>query len=436
MIDMSFLRREVRRSLPEGVTRVLAAVSGGADSVALLRALEAESLAVGVAHVNFGLRGEASDGDENFVRHLCAELGVPLYVRQVDVARRMQGAGESVEMACRSLRYDFFDELCREHGYQRIVVAHNADDNVETMLLNMLRGTGVTGVAAMSTDNGRLWRPLLAVSGSDLRGWLDSCGYAYRIDATNLESDYRRNFLRNEVIPMLESRWAGARGALEHTRRNMEGVAKVYKRVMERVSGQGQWLDYEAAEECGDLRSAVYEFVKRFGGSETQADEITDVIRRREILGHDRRVWQTHDYLLSAERDGLEAIPSDVSGAWRLTGEPLVMDAVLAAEIKANKDENLAYLPYDPDSYNVRPIAEGDRLRLFGGGSVRVFKLLRDSGLRFSERRVQCVVENRTTGRIVWVPGLKRAADDLVNLEVYGAQVWRCHINCPLNLHK
>ena len=154
-----------------------------------------------VAHCNFGLRGSESDGDELFVREWCRDTGTECFVRRFDTAGYSRTQGVSIEMAARELRYAWFRELCEEHGFETVAVAHNADDNAETLILNLLRGTGIRGIRGMGGREGVL-RPLLGTSRSDIRKWMSEHGRRWREDSTNSDSTYRRNLIRNEVFPL------------------------------------------------------------------------------------------------------------------------------------------------------------------------------------------------------------------------------------------
>jgi len=184
--------------------QVVCALSGGADSVALLHCLlalrEDLQITVSAAHYNHCLRGEASDLDEAFVRRLCASLHVPLVVERGDVAAHAAEHGQSVEEAARQLRYDF---LFRQPGV--IAVAHHGDDQVETVLLNLLRGTGLKGLCAMSPRQERVVRPLLTVTRQEIRDYLTERELSWREDATNDGDDALRNRLRHHVLPLLQA---------------------------------------------------------------------------------------------------------------------------------------------------------------------------------------------------------------------------------------
>ena len=184
-------------------SRVLVALSGGPDSVALLCLLQELGYDVAAAHCNFRLRGEESEGDERFVRELCRRRGVELHVTAFDTADEAARRGVSIEMAARDLRYAYFNRLVEEEGYDVIAVAHHRDDNVETLLLNLLRGTGVKGLTGMRYVHGRVVRPLLDVGRQDLLDYLSQMGQTYVTDHTNLETLYKRNKIRRQLLPLM-----------------------------------------------------------------------------------------------------------------------------------------------------------------------------------------------------------------------------------------
>ena len=198
----------------------LLAVSGGMDSMCLLdlfsKTLPAADYAV--AHCNFSLRGEESDGDQALVEARAAELGVRLFVNCFDTEAYAREKGISIEMAARDLRYAWFGQLCSEHGFDVLAVAHNANDNAETLMLNLLRGTGLNGLHGMaqvadvavsdksldSPEGPVLFRPLLEFTRKQIEGYVFAHKVPYRHDSSNFESDYKRNRIRNEVFPVFE----------------------------------------------------------------------------------------------------------------------------------------------------------------------------------------------------------------------------------------
>ena len=202
---MKFIRRKIQscKSLA-GVKRVLVAVSGGPDSVVLLDALHREGFFVVIAHCNFHLRGEDSDLDAEFVKGLANKYQAPYCQINFDTEREAKERGVSIEMAARDLRYEWFDQMAEEWQCERIAVAHNANDAVETFFLNLTRGSGLQGLSGMAELRGKIVRPLLNVSRKQIMDYIAEYELQYRIDATNLETIYTRNKIRHNVIPQLE----------------------------------------------------------------------------------------------------------------------------------------------------------------------------------------------------------------------------------------
>lgn len=229
--------------LPDMPQRLLAGVSGGADSVALLRLLLARGARVQAVHVNHGLRGESSDGDEAFVRTLCEKLSVPLWVYR---AEPPEAPGEDW---ARRVRYDFFRKAMSESGCEALALAHHRDDQAETVLLHLLRGAGLTGLSGMARDRTlkgmRIVRPLLGFERRELREALESCGQGWREDESNADCRYLRNAVRHELLPLMERLAPGAAGrvagAAELLRSEEEGLQDAADAFL-RSHGGDNWL--------------------------------------------------------------------------------------------------------------------------------------------------------------------------------------------------
>lgn len=182
---------------------ILLAVSGGIDSMYM--ANKAPELFPGasfaIAHCNFALREEA-DADEAFVRDWAESRCIPFHSTKFDTAAYSAEHGISIEMAARELRYGWFFKLLGECGYEAVAVAHNANDNAETMMLNLLRGTGIRGMRGILPDTGKVLRPLLTITRDEITRWMKENGQSWREDCTNSENIYRRNRIRNEIFPV------------------------------------------------------------------------------------------------------------------------------------------------------------------------------------------------------------------------------------------
>ena len=190
---------EQHRLLPERA-RIIVALSGGADSVALLDIMVRSDYACIAAHANFHLRGEESDRDAAFAHQMCRELGIPFYKKDLYAADYAEREGLSIEMAAREMRYHWFEQLRQEQQAVAIAVAHHRDDSVETVLLNLIRGTGIRGLTGIKPKNGFVVRPLLCADRETVLEYIEQRHLTYVTDRSNLLNEYRRNKIRLDEI--------------------------------------------------------------------------------------------------------------------------------------------------------------------------------------------------------------------------------------------
>lgn len=183
--------------------KILLTVSGGVDSMVMMHLFVEAGYNVGVAHCNFGLRGQESEEDEVLVAEQAAKLGIPCYNQRFATKEEMAITGESVQMAARRLRYAWFSTLCTDEGYDTIAVAHHADDSIETFFINLLRGTGLKGLTGISMINGRIIRPLLFASRHEINDYAKAHKIPFREDSSNRSTKYLRNKIRIGIVPRL-----------------------------------------------------------------------------------------------------------------------------------------------------------------------------------------------------------------------------------------
>lgn len=210
--------------------KILVALSGGADSVALLRLLLALGYTCEAAHCNFHLRGQESERDEMFVRQLCREQQVPLHVIHFDTEKEAKERHISIEMAARELRYDWFEKIREECSAATIAVAHHQDDSVETFLLNLIRGTGINGLRGIHPKNGYITRPLLCLDRKQVIDYLKDIGQDYVTDSTNLQDEYTRNKIRLNLLPMMQEINPSVKESILSTAEHLDDAAIIYKK--------------------------------------------------------------------------------------------------------------------------------------------------------------------------------------------------------------
>ena len=218
--------------------RLILALSGGIDSMVLADLLLKTKVDFVVAHCNFHLRGKESDGDEQFVREFAERNDVQCFVKHFDTEKYAEEKGVSIEMAARELRYAWFEELRQQLGYNKIAVAHHADDQAETFFINLLRGAGLRGMKGMQPENGMIIRPLLWASREQIRQYAVENQIVWREDHTNAESVYLRNKIRNRLLPAFDELQSEARQGLYKSLEHLASENELYRELLKEKLAQ------------------------------------------------------------------------------------------------------------------------------------------------------------------------------------------------------
>lgn len=294
---------ESEKLLPEN-SPVGVGLSGGADSVALLHVLVRLGYRCIALHCNFHLRGEESDRDERFSRELAESLDVPFFSIDFDTVAYAEKNRLSIEMAARELRYRWFEEKRIELGMQAIAVAHHRDDSVETVLLNLIRGTGIRGLSGIRPRNGAVVRPLLATDREMILQWLAQENYSYITDSTNLSDLYTRNFIRLRVLPLLEEIQPAVRQTLARSAENLSEVETIYLSFVDEAI-RSLFADEEriAIDKLLALpapKTVLYELLKRYGFNRVVAQEVY-----RSLTGESGKMFYSPDYRVVKDRNYL-----------------------------------------------------------------------------------------------------------------------------------
>lgn len=251
--------------------KVIVTCSGGADSIFLLHILNKLGFECVVAHCNFHLRGEESDRDENFVREFCKKKGLTLLVEHFDTKQFAAENKLSIEMAARELRYNWFEKIRAEYNAGAIAVAHHSDDSIETILLNLLRGTGLKGICGIRPRNGFIVRPLLCVNRKEIEDYLTENGIGYITDSTNLENEYTRNKIRNIVMPILREINPQIDSVMLSNAENFAAAETIYKVVIEKekssavtITDDSYIVDLKVVNKFSEPFTLLYECLKDF----------------------------------------------------------------------------------------------------------------------------------------------------------------------------
>lgn len=293
-----------QKSLFERCDKVLVALSGGADSVALLRVLDALGYQCECAHCNFHLRGEESNRDETFVQQLCQKFDIPLHVTHFDTTDYARTHRISIEMAARELRYQWFETLRQSIGAKVIAVAHHRDDSVETFLLNLIRGTGINGMKGIAPKNGYVVRPLLQESRENILDYLQHLNQEYVTDSTNLQDEYMRNKIRLNLLPLMKELNPSVSESIAATTERLSDAALIYNKeremAIQRVMKGEKVISISALLDETAPSSLLFELLHPYGFNSSQIKDIY-----QSLFGQSGRRFHSSQWEVLRDRDSL-----------------------------------------------------------------------------------------------------------------------------------
>ena len=398
--------------------KYLVALSGGADSVFLTHVLHRLGYAIDAAHCNFHLRGEESDRDEAFCKNLCERLGIALHIVHFDTKTYADLHKVSIEMAARDLRYNYFEQLRKDIGADGICVAHHMEDSVETILLNIIRGTGLNGLTGISPRNGYILRPMLNVTRKEIELYLDACGEEYVTDSTNLEAVALRNKIRLEVMPLLKIINPSV----------CEDIAKMSVRLTEASKVMDAAMQNAANRVCNDNiidtgkllnevspEMVLFHILSPYGFQPAQIENISSSLTCLKTGS----TWKSDSHELLFNRGSLiiEKINNPETREYKIpeTGTYNLGDGLRISVKMVDVDDNFVVpktsntVAVDAEKVRfpltIRRAANGDRFIPFGmKGSKLVSDYLTDKKKTLFEKRQQRVITD-AEGRVVWLIG-------------------------------
>ena len=398
------------RLIDSATQRIYIAISGGADSVALLMAMLALDYGerLEALHCNFTLRDEESDCDEAFVRELCTKLSVPLQVKRFDTRSYAEEKGISIEMAARELRYQWFHSFTEgSEGKKVVAVAHNADDQVETLLLNLSMGTGIRGLSGMPfiKQAEGIIRPLQATPRALILDYLSALGQSYREDSSNSDTRYKRNLIRHQLIPLFEKLNSSFRETTYRTIEHLRSTEALYMETIERYRAEllsPYGLDYKPLTTHPERTTILFELLRPYGFQRPIVEELSKHLAEgtagakfyspTHLLIHGVQLLE----LLSREEVAAVSLSIDISqdGQCALPfGGELHWELLSLSALKGSyrTPREVAVFDYDrleSQRLTIRSRREGDALRPFGmSGKKLLRRILIDGKFSHSARR-------------------------------------------------
>ena len=423
--------------------RILLAVSGGIDSMVMLHLFARIKADTVIAHCNFRLRGVESDRDEDLVRDYAGKNGIPFHSVSFDTMKFAEGKGISIQMAARDLRYEWFEQLKIRQGCNLVAVAHNLNDNIETLLINLIRGTGLTGLAGMKPSANGIIRPLLFATRARIEAWCNEYSIPFREDRSNAETKYTRNKIRHLVIPVLREINPSIEETLNDTALRLGGLDRILSEHIEgirlRVSvprGKSIVFDTEKLAEFSENKAMMFELFFPWGITKPLTGDLQKLINaatgkqiftlthrilknRNELIVSPVRHDRQDDLLIESVED-LLSIPSVRSASL----EPVDTGSTIPSDPRiASIDREKIRLPII-----VRRWKEGDYFVPLG---MKNRKKLSDYFVdnKFSRIRKEETMILESDGDIVWVMGER--LDDRFRVTESTRTVLRIEMNDP-----
>jgi len=296
-------------------SRLLIAISGGLDSVVLTHLCHQLKLNIALAHCNFNLRGNESDGDEEFVLQLAEDLDLEVFIESFETEDYAKTYKLSTQMAARELRYNWFEELAEQLNFDFILTAHHADDNLETFLINLSRGTGLDGLMGIPEVNNKIVRPLLTFSREDIETYAKTNKLTWREDSSNASNKYLRNKLRHDVIPVLKEINPFLLQNFESTQNHLQDSKQIIEDTIVRIQKKAVYVDNDNVirlsikklKKLSNPKAYLFELLKDFNF--TEWDDVTNLLDAqsgKQVFSSTHRLLKDRDYLMLIENNSEE----------------------------------------------------------------------------------------------------------------------------------
>lgn len=407
--------------------KLLVTVSGGVDSMVLLFALQRLEFNIAVAHCNFNLRGNDADQDEAFVKDFCLQHHIPFFVTHFDTLAFAEKHKISTQMAARELRYNWFQEIADEHQFNYILTAHHADDQVETFLMNMIRGTGLKGLTGISAKNKNIIRPLLFAPKEEIIAYANAHHLPFRNDKSNDDTKYKRNFIRHEVIPTLEQINPNISQTILEEVNTFQSIYTFYQQSIQRLKTELLHLhETEDAYKISILEVAgrnieapiLFELLRDFGFN---MDQVNDLYKALNEQSGKQFFSPTHTILIDrafiilrahqeVQKTTITIFEEDILFSTFSALNVEVLTTFDISSIKKEKNKNIAYFDYDALDFPLiyRNWEMGDKMQPLGmQGYKKVSDILIDNKIDLQSKQNTFVLTGNNT--IYWLCGIRQS---------------------------
>ncbi len=398
---------------------VIVGVSGGADSVVLLHILLSLGYNCVIAHCNFHLRMEESKRDEEFVRKLSQSLHLPFYCVDFETTKYAKENHKSIEMAARDLRYTWFYKLLEKLNAQAIAVAHHADDSIETMLMNLVRGTGLRGMTGISARNEKVVRPLLCCTREEIETYIIRHNFENITDSTNATLDYQRNKFRNVVLPLLEEINPSVRQTLYQSLERFEGTLAIYEQAINNIKNKVVVFDNEIVKlkiaelvKQVNVTTVLYELLQPYNFRKAVVEQIITHLEGESgklFYSDTHRLLKDRDYLIISKHEQAsneEYIILESQQEIRIPFLLKIEKIMLNSDFQVSKKKNCIHLDAAKLHFplQVRRWNEGDSFFPFGmNNSKKISDFFIDNKLSILEKEQSWLL--LSGDEIVWIVG-------------------------------
>ena len=396
----------------------LLACSGGIDSVVLAHLCHSLNMDFSLAHCNFNLRGDASDGDELFVKELAEKLNRPLYVTHFNTTGYVQKNKVSVQVAARELRYAWFKEIMSEHGLGILVTAHHADDNLETFLINLSRGAGIDGLTGIPVKSNNVYRPLLKYSREQILEYAQKNGVQWREDESNKDTKYLRNKIRLNIIPKLKELHPTFLHNFNNTQKYLNQTQAIAKNELENIKGRLFVeengiikIPVNELKKLKPLEAYLYGLLSDYGFTEwNNVMELLDSMSGKQVCSENFTLLKDREYLMLFGTLDNENVEYTIEEGTSNIQSPIKLEFSVVEENKENV-KNVIFLDKNTLKYplKLRKWKKGDYFYPLGfHGKKKLSKYFKDEKMDLLAKEAQWLL--CSNDEIVWVIG--RRADD------------------------